>query len=366
MDTRRFIKLFTLLITLAFYSGHGWADSFQQGGSVRISTQYNSNPAMSTGIQESIWQGFLEPTYTLKKADGAYELSSVLDLLIARSSNTTLNENRNDPSVFLNLRRQIKLGEIDVAVKYDELSTRTAEVDITGPNAVDSTRFTRTTSGTWSEAVSERSTFSMNGAYTDVSYSGGAYTDYVSPSGGAKLSYSLSEYSAIFANATYADSETAIAHTYFANGLFGWNWRASDYLEGTLQAGKIKLSGAAATNQATAELKFTGQKAGLVLFAGRQAAPTGLGDFVVVDRIKGNWSYALSDNSKIGIDLTDQKSWLVNDIFYRTAGAWLQHDLNSSWMVRTYYSYNTTEQVGAGRGLSNLLGISLVYRQTDL
>jgi hypothetical protein len=365
LDARRIIKLFITLTPLAFYSELGWADAFQQSGSVGISAEYDSNPVMATVYPSSIWRSLLDPSYSLKKTNGGYELNGGAALHVARSSNQRLSQNRNDPSMFIDLKNQIKSGQIAMTARYDEISTRISEIDITGPNTVDSTRASRTISGNLNEEISERSTFSMNGAYSDVIYKGGGYMDYISRSGNPMFSYALSEYNSIFFNASYADTQSAMTNSRLANALLGWNWKASDDLDGTLQVGRFKLTGANLANQGTAQVKFTGQQSGLVLYAGREVTPSGQGSFVVVNRAKGNWSYVLSDSSKGGVDLEWRKTWLAYDIFNRTAGAWLQHQLNSLWVMRTYYTYRASDQVGVGNASSNLLGISFVYKQSD-
>jgi hypothetical protein len=301
---------------------------------------------------------------------GANELKAGLALLIARSSNKTLSQNREDPNVFLDWRRQSDAGEFGLSAKYDEVATRIAEIDNTGPGFADSTRASRTMSGSWSKALSERSTLSADGSYEGVSYKGGTYIDYSTRSGDMMFSYAWSERSTPFVKISYADYEPAGGNllSRFANVInatLGWNWKVSDYLEGTLQAVESKVSDAKVGTQGMASVQYTGQRTGLVLNAGRQFSPSGLGGFVTVDQAKGSWSYALNERSKTGIDLGWQNNHFVTDIINRTTGAWLQHDLNSFWGARTYYLHRIIEQGGVGGASSNILGIALVYTHPD-
>jgi hypothetical protein len=371
LNVRRFIRLSIILAALAFYSGQGWADSWQQVGSARVSTEYDTNPAMSPTYRGDVWRALLEPSYTLMGRVGANELQAGLALQIARSSNQTLSQDREDPRVFLDWRRQSDAGEFGMSAKYDEVATRTAEIDNTGPGFADSTRASRTMSGSWNKALSERSTLTADGAYSDVSYKGGAlggtFVDYATRSGDMMFSYAWSERSAPFLKMSYADYEPTSGNplSRSASAILGWNWKVSDYLEGTLQVGKSKVSDTKMGSQGTAAVQYTGQRTGLVLNAGRQVSPSGLGGFVTVDQANGNWSYALNERSKTGIDLGWQNNHFVTDIINRTAGAWLQHDLNSFWGARTYYQHRIIEQGGVGRAFSNILGITLVYTHAD-
>ena len=348
-------------------SGQIWASAWQQGGSVRVSTEYDTNPAMDPAYRGGIWRSIVEPSYQLKRTGDANELNAGLALQMARSSNKTLSQDRDNPSVFVGWRRQKERGEFGLSARYDEVQTRISEIDNTGPNSVDNTRATRAISGNWSEALSERSTLALNGAYNDVSYKGGPLVDYVTRFGGLMFSYAWSERSAPFLRMSYSDTEPAGSNTRsrFANALLGWSWKVEDYLEGSLQAGKSKTSGTGLAKQAAAEVKYKGQRAGLALNADRHVSPSGAGGFVTVDQVKGSWSYALSERSNTGIDLEWRKNYYLTNIITRTASAWLQQELNPRWGMRTYYQHKISERVELGKATSDILGIALVYTYAD-
>lgn len=322
---------------------------------------------MDPAYRGGIWRSIVEPSYQLKRTGDANELNAGLALQMARSSNKTLSQDRDNPSVFVGWRRQKERGEFGLSARYDEVQTRISEIDNTGPNSVDNTRATRAISGNWSEALSERSTLALNGAYNDVSYKGGPLVDYVTRFGGLMFSYAWSERSAPFLRMSYSDTEPAGSNTRsrFANALLGWSWKVEDYLEGSLQAGKSKTSGTGMAKQAAAEVKYKGQRAGLALNADRHVSPSGAGGFVTVDQVKGSWSYALSERSNTGIDLEWRKNHFLTNFINRTSGAWLQHELNSRWGMRTYYLHKISERVGLGTATSDILGIALVYTYAD-
>ena len=363
----RFTTWPIILATLMFFSSPGWAGSWQQSAAARVSTEYDTNPAMDPAYRGGIWRSIVEPSYTLKRTGDANELNAGLAAQIARSSNKMLSQDHDNPSVFLGWRRQKERGEFGLSARYDEVQTRISEIDNTGPNSADNTRATRAMSGNWSEALSERSTFALNGAYNAVSYKGGPLVDYVTRSGGLMFSYAWSERSRPFLKMSYADTEPAGSNTLsrFANALLGWGWEVEDYLEGSLQAGKSKTSGTGMAKQAAAEVKYKGQRAGLALNADRQVSPSGVGGFITVDQVKGSWSYALSERSNTGIDLEWRKNYFLTNIINRTSGAWLQHELNSRWGMRTYYLHKISERVGLGTATSDILGIALVYTHAD-
>jgi hypothetical protein len=367
LNFRRLSKLPILLIALMLNSVQGWADPWQQTASARISTEYDSNPVLSPTYPDGVWRTVFEPSYTLMGRLGENELKTGLALQIARSSNETLSQNREDPSVFLDWQRQSDAGEFGISSRYAETATRITEITNTGPGVADSTRTSRYMSGRWSKSLSERSLLSADGSYEGVSYKDGTYTDYVTRSGSMMFGYVWSEHSTPFIRASHTDYEPTGGgpSSQLDSATLGLNWTVSDNLDGTLQVSRSKINDAEMGSQGAASLHYTGQRTQLVLNAGRQVVPSGLGGFATVDQANGSWSYDLSERSKTGIDLGWNKSHFVTDIINRTAGAWLQHDLNSYWGMRTYYLHRTAEQYGLGSASSNILGIALVYTHTD-
>jgi hypothetical protein len=366
-----------MLIPLVFYSGLDWAGTWQQDGAIRVSTEYDTNPTMvpanPSGIWQSvpsgIWQSVFAPSYTLRRMSDANELNAGAALQIAHSSNKALSQDRNDPSAFLGWNRQSDAGNFGISAKYDETSTRISEISNTGPMLADSTRASRMISGSWNKALSERSTLSVDGAYEGVAYSSGAYTDYATRSGNMMFQYDWSERNKPYIKISYVNYEPANGNlpspSHSANVALGLNWEATEYLKGTLQAGKSKVSGAGMGTQGLASVQYTGQRAGLVLNASRQVSATGLGGFVTVDQANGNWSYVLNDLNRFGIDLGWQKNHYLAETINSTTGAWLQHDINSYWGARTYYLHRTSHQVGVGGATSDTLGVALTYTHAD-
>ena len=116
--------------------------------------------------------------------------------------------------------------------------------------------------------------------------------------------------------------------------------------------------------QGAVAVQYTGRRIGWALNAGRQVSPSGFGGFITVDQVQGNWSYALSERSKTGIDLGWQKNYLSTANATTTAGAWLQHDINSFWGTRMYYLHKFSKQDGISAN-SNILGVALTYTPAD-
>lgn len=320
-------------------------------------------PVNQIGIRRYLF----EPSYTIKRAGGANELNAGIALQIARSSNQALSQNREDPSVFLDWRRQSDTGEFGLSARYNEVSTRVAEIDNTVPGFVDSTRASRTMSGSWSKSLSERSTLSADGSYEDVFYKGGTYVDYATQSGGLKYSYAWSDRSTPFlgvSNVKYVPDGGGTSSR-LTDAVLGWNWKTSDYLEGTLQVGKSRESNAMMSKHGAASVQYTGRRTQLALNADRHTSPGGMGGFVTTDQVNGRWSYDLSEYSRTGINAGWRKNRTITDDVSRSTDAWWQRDLNPFWMVRAHCLHRIREGGVAGGASSNILGLSLIYTYSD-
>jgi hypothetical protein len=228
-------------------------------------------------------------------------------------------------------------------------------------------------SGNWNKELNKYSTLSADGSYQQVSYKEGPFINYANQSAGLRFSQALSERNTLFmrvSNVIYVPASGSvpvggISSSQVTNTTFGWEWKAADYLEGSLQMGKQRSSVIGYGTQGIADVRYTGQRSGLIFSAGRQVSPSGLGGFVNNDLVNGNWNYAMSELSKIGIDLQWQKSHLATDIINSTAGAWLQHDLSSFWIVRTNFLHRNIRQSGVGSAYANIVGLSLTYTHAD-
>lgn len=370
MNVRRIDKFSIMLSVFVFYSGHCWADSWQQTVSARASTEFDTNPAMSPTDTGGVWRNIFEPGYTLAGRLGENELKTGVALQVERSSNTTLSPYRESPSAFLDWLRQSDAGELGISSSYAETATRNNITDANALIPVTSTRASRAISGRWRRAMSERSTFSANISYEGVSYTetSSSYIDYSTRSTSMMFSYVWSEYSTPFFQLLHTDYASAggISPSSFTNtAVAGLNWKASDALEGSLQAGRSSINNAEMSTQGGMTVQYTEQRSVLSLNLNRQVLPSGLGGFVTADQANGSWTYDLSDVSRTGITLDWRRNHFDIEVINRTAGAWIQHELSPFWLLRTYYRHNMLNSDGIHDASSNILGITLLYTHTD-
>lgn len=363
---RQLFVLSALLASLVLCTGQAWADSWQHAVSTRVATEYETNPAMSPTQKDGLWRALFEPGYTLIGQSGANELKAGLSLKIARSSNKTQSVDREDPGIFMGWQRQSEMGEFGISAKYDEVATRSTETDATNLILIDGTRASRAVSANWSKSLSERSTLSVDGTNEDVSYDSGAYVNYTTQSGNLNFNYALSEHSASFlmlSGVKYRpDGDSPSSR--FASATLGLNWKIES-LDLTVQVGQSKRTGSNTALQGALAVRHTGQRTQLALDADRRTSSSGLGGFIKTDQVKGSWSYALSDNSRTGINMGWLKNRSITDDVSRTTDIWMQRDLTSFWGVRTYYLRKTRDADGIGSATSDMLGVALIYNHSN-
>ena len=369
MNERRLAGMSILLAVQLLYIGQGRADSWQSAVSARVSTEFDTNPAMSPTNPGSAWRALFEPSYSLLGKIGENELRAGLALQVSRSSNKVLSPDRDSPSVFFNWLRPSDAGEFGISSRYAEMATRdSGGIDATGRVPVASTRSSRTLSGSWNKELSERSTLLADSAYEGVSYKGGTYTDYSMRSGGLRINYGLSEQITSFGRVSgnkYVPASGGPSSS-LTDTTLGMNWK-DEYVDWTMQVGEAKFGGNA-VKEGSVEAHYTGQRTQLTLNAGRSVYPSGLGGFIKADRAMGGWSYALSEYSNIGIDLQRQKNLsttIGSNAVGASSGIWIERSLTPSWKMKTYYLHRTNQGGGVDSASSNLFGLSFSYDNSD-
>lgn len=371
MKFQRITGIVILFAGYTLYTGQSYAGTWQHALSAQASTEYETNPALSLINQSRTRKLLVKPDYTLTKADGIDELKAGLAFHIVRSSNQAVILNREDPRAFLSWRHQGSVGEFGISARYEEMATRATELDSTGLATVDGTRTKRTTSASWSKALSERSTLSADGAYSSVFYKNSANVDYITRSGGLKLSHEISEAVAPFINISYIDLKLAgsASSSHRVNSALGLNWNVTERFNILIYAGRSRINTASSeksTNQSGLVAKYAGQLTGFSIKAHRQTSPSGLGGFITYDQLSGSLSHELSERNRVGIDMRWRKNRSITIDINRNTEAWFQHDLSAFWHIRANCMRRAREVEGMGRASSNLVGVSLTYRNQGL
>jgi len=371
LKSRRFVRLPILAASVLLVSLPAMADVWHHAVSAAATVEYDSNPDLSPTEEEGVWRFRFVPSYDLTGTFGVDEFRANFKLNLERSTDQSLSEDREDPSLALGWRRQTETGEFGLNARYEEISTRVSELDANGLVNTDGTRTTQAVSGNWRSALGALNTLSADAEYRDVAYAGGIYTDYTNLSGGLTYGHSLSERSEAFLRATAShytpDDKLAASSSSYYGLLGGMKWQASERLDWTVQAGASSITGNDDDTgwQGSLVLNYLTLRSDLALDIGRTISPSGEGGVAESDQIKGVWSYALGERTRAGIDAAwrDYRGDTPNTL--RQLGAWVSRELTPFWNTRLYWQYKQRQEDGQPDASANLVGLMLAYTHPD-
>lgn len=364
LSWRRVATLFIALTGLATHAEVSRAEIWQQAMSARASTEYETNPAMSSVRQQGVWREILAPSYTLAGTFGADELNAGASVHVERSSNKALRQDREDPRVSLNWNHTGETSEFGIDARYNEVATRSYEYDGLGVVLTDGTRTTRNVSASWKKSLNERSTLDVNEGYTKTTFKGGTFTDFSSQTGGVMYSYVWSENLSPFVRASYDEYSSAdSSHRRRYSAMLGANWKSSEQMGGSVQAGQSRGDGTGSSNssQGAMTMQYSGQQTVVSLSANRLVVVSGLGGFATTKRVNGSLRYELDERDRAGLDLGWTRSYLVAESTNRILTIWLQRDLNAYFGARMSVLRRSSGGDGIHGASSNVVGLSFSY-----
>ena len=186
-------RLSFLVAGCTFGSAPVLAGEWNQSVSLPTTLEYDSNLPLSSTNNQGVSRLIVVPVYSLVGTYGIDEFKVGLGLSVERSSDQRVSIDREDPNLLLGWRRLTETGEFGLTTKYDQVSSREAELQETGGTAADSTRKTWTLGTRWSAAVTELSTLTAYADYKTVSYDAGSQTNFSNIAAGINWSYAWSE-----------------------------------------------------------------------------------------------------------------------------------------------------------------------------
>jgi hypothetical protein len=346
------------------------AGEWRQSITLPASLEQDSNPLLSSTNKKGVTRTVLMPTYNLIGNYGIDEIKAGLGLRVERSSDQMISMNREDPNLLLGWRRTTETGEFGLTAKYDQVSSRAAQLEETGLIVGDSTRNTRSLGGNWRSVLSERTTLTTEAEYKTVTYDSGTLTNFNNTTAGVTWAYAWGDRTEPFLRFSashYEPEKTTIpvSDNYLVTG--GVKVRASEHLDWTLQGGTstVLTRTTDTTWQGSFMMNYFGERFDAALNVGRSVSASGEGGFVSADQIKVSHGYALADRSRAGWDASWQnnKATIPNSI--RLIGLWGSHELSTDWNLRLYYQHKLRRQSGQPDASGNMLGVTLVFSHPD-
>lgn len=344
------------------------AGDWQQSVSLPATLEHDSNLPLSATKKRDVSRLTIVPAYGLVGNYGIDELKAGLSLGVERSSDQSVSMNREDPSLQLGWRHLTETGDFSLTAKYDQVSSRHAELEETGLATADSSRKTWFLGGTWRSAITELSTLTTDAGYKTVRYDAGTQTNFNNISAGIGWNYTWSERIEPFLRVSVShydpDKATVTAATsdYYA-ATAGVKVKASEHLEWTAQGGRDRIV-ARTTNtgwQGSLAMQYRGDRYDAALNVGRSVTTSGDGGFVATNRVAGTFSYAVDERSDLGLSASwqDNKGNTPNTM--QQLGAWASRELSPFWHARLYYQHKLRSEDHQPDAVGDALGVTVVY-----
>lgn len=359
------------LLPLAMLAGEAaHADQWAHSISAPTSIDYDTNLPLTTRNKRSVTRAIFVPTYNLIGTFGADEYKLGLGARIERSSDKRVSNDREDPNLSMGWRRATERGEVGLNYRFDQVSSRAAELEETGARSGDGTRTTHALGGNWRHALSDRNTLTTGLNYQDVSFKDSTSTDYTNTGLSLTYGHQWSERVEPFATASASHYEpksglTSSSDNYTLQG--GVNVKASENLSYTVQAGMSRVDGRDTDTGWLGSLvmRYAGPRYDYSIEGGRAVTASGEGGFVQNDYLRAAWSYAFSERTRLGLDASWRDSKGTQPNIYTQAGAWASYELSHFWSARAYATYKERRQDGQPAASGNVVGITLIYSHPD-
>lgn len=364
-------KLLCLLIGF-FNAGSVLAGSSQQSINVRAAIEYDDNPSMVATAAEDVWKYRLIPDYKLLHVKDEDELALSVSLILERSSDQNISDDREDPSVSLQWTRMNPLGQFSILAAYAEASTRVSEYEDTGDVISDATRTNYNLGLDWAHAISERLQLNTNIGYRDVAYEGsGSFTDYSDTSLGLSFNYQLDELKTPYIRLTASqyDPDQGLSESSEQYGLVaGVEWRLSEFFNADFNAGKRYTQATTDDSgwSASAIFNYEAELLSADFSYSRSSDPSGSGGYADADNIRLGLGYEWSDYSNLQASLNwRQNQSDTNDTETLKFNFALNRQLSEFWTLSASYQFNQrdTETTSAD---GNIAMMSVVYNMPKL
>lgn len=280
-----------------------------------LTFEYESNVQLSASDEQPVSRVILAPNYSITANQGTEQWSAIASLRIEQSSDETISQNRNDPSLNLGWTHDYETGQFGVTALLNNQSTRVSEFTDSGIVSGDNTRETRSASINWLNNLTDRTSLTLNGAATSVVFEGLVTTglvDYRNNLISVKLEYVLNEQVDIFSqysfsgynpesvNGTESDTESvdlgltwSVTEKFNVTGSVGVNQTKSE---------NNTLTSVNESWQALLNMQYTTLRANSNLNLSRSLSPGNTGSLNETNQITVAWRYNLSEKDDLALN----------------------------------------------------------------
>ena len=335
---------------------------------------YESNPQFLVNNKKSINRVTLNPGYSITSTQGANQWFTNASLSLVRTSDQTISQDRNDPSLNLGWKHDYETGQFGVTGFLNEQSTRVSEFTDSGLVSGDNTKKTRTLSVNWLNNLNDRTSLTLTGAATNVTFDGLAtagLVDYRNESINTTLSYTLSEQVETFVQYTYSRyiPEDVNSNSSEINSAdLGVTWQVNEKLNIITSAGLNEIKSENNTNekswQASLSAQYTALRTNSYFSLSRSQSPGSTGSLNESNRFAVGWSYKLSERDNLALDFSWRQNLTLNKTETKQFSANYTRELSLSWDFRMSAEHKARDDKLTNVSSSSIMA-SLIYKLPD-
>jgi len=353
-------KSLAVIFALLFSVKGNAAVVVEHSGAIYGDAEYNSNLLYLDSDAESVNIFSLIPEYKITASDDRNVWSGLIGLVVERSSDTVISNDREDPFATVEWLRELESGSFGLTAEYRKQSTRLTQFRETGLVSEDSTSVSRSIEAKWNMALSARFELDLGAAYEKTKISGSAqFEDNDVREISARLGYKLNEIVKPFVSVVATDYR-AVDRIKFQNFFGGAVIELSPTFIIETGAGIVHVSTTGDNDSAGFfRLIYEGERNTVDLALSRDAQTTDINNVIISEDLDLNYTYELTEKSRSGIKLglsqtsTDQETKEIYGFYER--------DFSESWVVRAYMGLNKLETDGGRSANNKTAGISFVY-----
>ena len=320
----------------------------QQSIILPLSFEHETNPRFSSTDEQSINRAVFVPNYSLVINKGTEQLTAAASLRMERSSDQTISEDRNDPSLNLGWQHDYETGQFGVTALIHDQSTRVSEFTDSGLVSGDNTRKTRSLSVNWLNSLSERTSLTLTGDATDVTFNGEITTglvDYRNESMLARFGYTHNEKAETFTQfsiARYKPEDINNTTSQTKSFDVGVTLNVNERLNMTASAGineteiESDIQNASNDNswQASLNMQYATLRTNSHLNISRSQIPSSTGTLNETYQAAASWTYNLSERDNIAFGLNWSENLSLNKTITKDFSVNYTKAFSLSWDLR--------------------------------
>lgn len=295
----------------------------RQSFTLPLTYEYESNPNFAVTGEQSINRVVLVPAYSLLINQTSEEWLANASLRVESSSDQMISQDRNDPSLTLGWRHNYETGQFGITSLLNDQSTRVTEFTTSGQQVSgDNTQKNRSVSVNWLNNLSDRTSLTLNGMATNVTFEGVDITElvnYRNESSNVRLSYTLNEKTETFTQISYSrfiPENTNSLHSDTIGFNLGLTYNLNEKFNMTISAGtyettsesEIQSAITEKSTQAMLDMQYSTLRTNSQLSLSRHQSPGSVGMLNEIEQVVANWRYNLTDRDNIAFNF----DWLQN------------------------------------------------------